>query len=318
MAVTLPPRWRTELAQAFTDNLTFKLIALLLAVAFWVWVQSEPVVEHRLKARIEYTWPDGLVDEAAPTAVTFSVSGPTGLVRIAARRELVLPIDLSQSELGTRTLDLNEISIRGLPRGVEVVQVQPPTATIALDKRITRTVKVKPLIAGSAAAGWQLKGHTVQPRTVELSGPESVLREMDEISTTAIDISGLDQDRSFDVRLNLRSRALRAQTATVVVAVDVEPELSTRELSGLAVRVNEPGWTVSPPRATVSFTGPSTAVNALSADQISLIILPGPSPATWSPDPQESAMQVRIEGEPAEVKVADVSPRQFTLEPAPP
>ncbi|MDP6934080.1 MAG: hypothetical protein QGG40_14240, partial [Myxococcota bacterium] len=51
---------RDRLLSGLTRDLAFKGSSLFFAVAVWAWVQSELVVEKKVRANLAFTWPPSL------------------------------------------------------------------------------------------------------------------------------------------------------------------------------------------------------------------------------------------------------------------
>ena len=86
---------RKRIRDGFTRDVGTKLLALVFALAIWAWVQTERVVDRRVRVRVDYNWDEELVavDEVRGSLVV-TVSGPQGLVRTLDRKSLRVPIDM--------------------------------------------------------------------------------------------------------------------------------------------------------------------------------------------------------------------------------
>ena len=67
---------RGRVRDMFTDDLPFKALATMFAIATWAWVQGEQVVEASVRARILWNWPSELaLVEDVPETLLVTVSG---------------------------------------------------------------------------------------------------------------------------------------------------------------------------------------------------------------------------------------------------
>ncbi len=96
-------------------------------------------------------------------------------------------LDLSKAKVGTSTLPLTV----DVPSGIEVVNVQPSTVTVNIEKRDTSSFPVSIVTSGEPAAGYQMGSITMEPATVSVTLPESDLKRVDKIQGS-VSIDGED------------------------------------------------------------------------------------------------------------------------------
>ena len=313
---------RAWLADALTENVGYKVLALGLAVTVWAWVASEKVVEKRSRARVDYSWPERLarVDEV-PKSVIVTLQGPQGLLSRLNSRELRLAVDLTEAELGAASVDFTERSIQGLPAGVSVVSVSPPAVDVQFDRLLKRTVRVKPVTIGEPDPRCKLISVRVSPDAVEIAGAQSLVRGISEAPTDIVDIGGLCEDRKVMVSLALKDRTVAAVGVDQVeVTVDLEPLVADRVFSEVPVVARGQGWISTPRVARVTVTGPVAAIAALDADQMVVRVdlpdrvEPGKAvSARWDLDPEKSTVDVVVSRN-REIVVSAVQPTIFSLE----
>jgi len=77
-----------------------------------------------------------------------------------------------------------------VPDGVEVLSIDPNVLRVRLDREVQQMLPVLPRLVGEPAAGSVVQTPEVRPSRVLVSGPESRLREIGSLSTTAIDLDG--------------------------------------------------------------------------------------------------------------------------------
>ena len=310
-----------RLGRLFTHNIGFKVLALGFAVGAWAWVQSEQVIEKRTRARVRYIWPDTLtrVEEVNKTLV-LTVRGPQGRVRNIPG-SLQVEVDLHEAEEGTIGVDFTERHVEGLPAGIEVVQISPPAIDVKLDKKMTRSVRVKPVHIGEPDVRVNLVSVEVEPNVVEIVGPQSLVRGISEVTTDIIDISGVLEDRVVEAPLALGARTVRPLLdKPVKVSIDVEDKVTERTFG--KVTVDTPaGWTADPQEVKVVLVGPAQKVSALSPTveaRLPEVVDPGGGPMglTWPLERAEAGGLLVEHGGGAEVSVRSVAPRSVVMEPS--
>jgi YbbR domain-containing protein len=270
---------RAEYTEAFRsvfiDNWPYKLLTLCFAVVTWALVQSQQVVEDRVRVRIEWTWPDGLVPVEAPLeTTTVTVAGIQTLMRTVRPGDLVLPIDLTAAREGDATIDLAEHAIRGLPAELRVVAINPGTLRVQLDRVLKRRVKVDARIKGEPAEGYAVREVLVSPDRVDVSGPASVVRALESVSTADVDVTGTHEDADFDVGLSLaRGGNLRlSKPGPVTVSVHVGSTMRSRMYTGVPVVVRGGRYTAEVTSVDVKVEGPEAAVSELRPDAVSVLV----------------------------------------------
>jgi len=81
------------------------------------------------------------------------------------------------------------------------VQTEPIEVTIALERRLEKSVEVVPNIKGYPEAGYELVQYTVTPSVVDAVGPEGKLKNLTSVRTEEIDLK--DRKEDFVIRIRL-------------------------------------------------------------------------------------------------------------------
>ena len=249
-------------------NFSTLLMSFLLAIAVWVSaVLSEDPNEVRLypqavKVEAVGLAPDLLVVSGLPAVVRVSLRAPRSLWMqiIDDPASVRAQVNLSNVQPGVYTVPV-QVSVAYRPS--EVVSVTPPRLEIAIDRQASKTMTVELNTRGEVAVGYYAAAPLVQPYTVEVSGPESAVKQVSAVRAE-VSIEGARETIKKEVALvavNAEGKPvsgvkLSPSRATVTVAV--------RQLGGyrdVAVKVHLMGRiangyritnvTVSPPVVTV-------------------------------------------------------------------
>lgn len=320
-------RLPSGLRAAFTEDLPYKLFALLLAWGTWAFVQGQVVVDARARVRIEYRWPEGLVRaRAVPRTLVATINGPQGAVRAVEPESLWIEVDLSEAEQGVVPVDFGALAVQRLPPGVQVVQLSPPGVEIELDRELVREVEVRPAMSGEPRPGFQVVRTRVEPAAVSLVGPQSLLQPVPFVLTEAIDIGGRDADLRLQTAIVLPDR-LQATTegssTPVEVLVEIEPIIGEALLEGVAVVVaDQPGRATDPPSLSLRLRGPIHTLQGLQAPMARLELRRPTGPGRLVVDTTDPAVDLAVTFDPpVEVELLRVEPARFDLlplgEPAP-
>lgn len=315
-------RLRSRLWHAVAHNLGLKIVSLAVAVAVWAWVQGSQEVEVRTRAVVSWELPEELVSvDPLRKSLVVTVRGSQGRARTVKRGAMSMEVDLTEAEAGPLSVDFNELRIDGVPNGLEVVQLSPPALDLTLEAPLTRRVKVKPLVMGEPAEGYRRASVEVEPDTVEIRGPESLVRGITEVPTDIIDISGATEPRTTAVPLAIKERTVAPVGGrSVQVRVEVEAEVATRRFEEVPVLVRDKGWSADVETVIVTLAGPVLEMGAVQAGQVSLIVgLPeGVDPEArqltvdYTPGEDAGAVQITYPGS-DRIEVRGLSPARFVL-----
>ncbi len=122
-----------------------KVVSLALAVALWMAVSGEEVVERGLRVPLELQqFPPGLELSGEPfTLVDVRVRGGSGTLGQVTSGDVVAMLDLRAARPGRRLFQLTPENVR-VPFGVEVVQVTPSSIAMVFEKSATRQIRIAP------------------------------------------------------------------------------------------------------------------------------------------------------------------------------
>lgn len=272
-----------DLLRAFTmrliQNPHYKLLAVVVAVGAWWYVQASDVDEQQVRVPVEWMVPGGLITvEPLPPTALVTLSGPRNALRRVVDNDLVLPVDLGASgaRLGDHSLELSPVDVRGLPSTVNALDLRPPTVSFTLDEVDVRRVTVQPVTVGEPKAGWVVTEVRLDPAVVELRGPRISLANLISVDTEPVDVSDLGHDRRFKANLVLpRGVELRGPN-TVEFRVKVEPLVEARVFSEVPVYVRgASGWSVKPAVVRVHVEGPAASLRQIrDRDVVAQVYLP--------------------------------------------
>ncbi|HEV2011659.1 MAG TPA: CdaR family protein [Candidatus Limnocylindria bacterium] len=236
-------------------------------------VRLEKVVSRSLTAQVRFANdPPSGFQAGAPSLSTSEVriTGAQSLVASVAAVFATLrfgdtPIDISTSA--------DAVAVDAAGNAVDGVQADPPTVTVnvrVLSTTSTRTVPVLWSLKGAVASGYWISRVTTDPIAVQLQGTPDRLAAVDRVETAAIDVAGLNANRSFRVPLLLPDGVSLLLPTDATVGVTVIPLSGTRpfpvvavQLTGLAVGligetdVTTVGVVVAGPAATLAALGPT-------------------------------------------------------------
>lgn len=160
-------------------NWQVMLLALFMAVCSWFLIIGREKVEIVMDMTLEVTNPpegmiikSGLVDN-----IKIRVRGPKGLVRSLTDKKLSYSVDVSKLTVGQRIIDIDVDKIPLSP-AFDVVEIQPNRLTLSVDRIARKVIGVEAKWRGRLNSDFKVVKLDVEPKMVEIRGPESVLRKI--------------------------------------------------------------------------------------------------------------------------------------------
>jgi len=255
-------------------NIWLKFLSICIASLLWLVVAGDRVVERALRVPIEFqNLPQGLeIVGESPGSVEVRLRGSSGTLGRLAQGDITAVIDLRNARPGRRLFHLTASNV-SVPYGVEVVLVAPATLPIGFENSAIRIVQVRPSIEGRVAPGYEVISVTADPATVEIVGPESSLRGLDEAMTEPISIAGGTRPVREVVTIGVADPNVRLRTPqTAEVNVQIVAGASQRTLSAVPVEARnlDNGLRARATPATIAVTvrGTQEAIKALTVKTV--------------------------------------------------
>lgn len=174
-----------------------RLLAVLLAVFVWYFVsleKRERPSERVIDATVTYLPPPGIMVLDPIQSVKVRLRGGDRRIRNLSPVQVDVVIELPAERVGRLEFHLGPDNVLR-PDDVDVVSIDPNTIRLEIDRQTTRLVPVEPRVVGEPAAGAVPMAPRVEPTAVLVTGPESRLRELAAVSTSAVRLDG----HAFDV-----------------------------------------------------------------------------------------------------------------------
>ena len=252
-------------------NFGLKAMAVGIATLLWIAVGGEKIVERSLQAPLEIENLPEAIELVGDTPGTINVrvrGTSTSLGRLTTG-DVKAVLDVATARPGRNQFHIGP-DLVSAPFGVEVSYAGPSTVSLHFERQLTKTVPVKPDVEGDAAPGYEVRGVTVEPATVEVIGPESELRDLTGAATEPIELkasAATIRERVAIAILNSEARLRTPQDA--IVTVDIRPVRTEREIRGVPVRMEhlqaDQRAQSAPPNVTVTVRGDDDALRALGA-----------------------------------------------------
>ena len=208
------------------ENWLLKLVSLAFAIVLWFFVMGERRLEVAYIVPIEYR---GLAQELmianeVPSSVDVRISGPRALLMNLSSSDISIAVDLRQLSAGVTSFKRLEESLN-IPTGLKVTRVSPSYVDVKLERVREKKVPVVVSLTGVPAESFMVDRFVVNPQKVPVSGAESELKAVSEVSTEGIDLTGVRESFSQTVALSYIGKYTGLkETKTVEVQVFLKPD----------------------------------------------------------------------------------------------
>jgi len=231
---------RHTVTRWITRDWPLKLVSIGLALGLWLLLvpaekmSSEKSLIIPLEIR---NVPAGLeiVGRPGPT-IEVTLRAPVRLLDEIGTSSLAARIDLERATVHQLEYPLNA-SMIAVPQGAEVVKIAPSKVTIKLERTAEAMIKVHATLRGKPAPGFRVSRIEIEPASVAVRGPESLVKAADAATTSPVDVSGLAQSTIFDADIILPRSELRIVSALASARVAVIIE---EDRAGAAARKKRP------------------------------------------------------------------------------
>jgi YbbR-like protein len=233
-----------------------RFISLGLALVLWYFVGGEDIVNKNIMVPVEIiNLPrDLVISNQFKKEIEVSVTGPRSQVLDMGSHAVSRQVDLAEATPGTMVLE-NSNDVISVPRGVKVLRIQPKSVILSLDKMIQKKFSVNPVTSGTLAQDYIMKEIRMEPDSISITGPETVLAPFEVLRTKPIDINGLRASTEIQVPLELDPVIVELIGATTITAsLEIIEETIQKKISNFQVEVKKDGVLQRVTPATVSIT----------------------------------------------------------------
>jgi YbbR domain-containing protein len=138
---------------------------------------------------------------------------------------------------GRRLFHLAPDDVR-VPFGVEVKSVSPATTTLVFERTTTKTVPVVPSIEGQPAPGYAVEQIVTEPSEVEVVGPETALRGLQQAVTEPVPIEGATSSVRESVTIGMPNSSARLKSnRNARVFVQIAATRTDRTMANVPIRM---------------------------------------------------------------------------------
>ena len=206
-----------------TENLGWKILAIVIAAGLWYGFVSEQEMATSLPVAVQFqNVPSDLeMSSESLDRLFLRLRGPATRLNAASLSHVAVEFDLSQVQRpGEHTFTLGPANLV-LPAGVYATRIMPSQIRITFDRRISREVPVDVRYTGPPPQGYRIARQQIVPDKVRITGPESRVSNVQAAPTDPIDLSSTISNTEFRVPAFLPDGQVRFDSEAPMVSVRV-------------------------------------------------------------------------------------------------
>lgn len=231
------------------SNLGLKVLSLLLAFAVWFVVSTprrEPVSERAFAAPLSLVrMPrDLVIITQVPDTVTVRLRGRATELRSLSSQNLEVVLDLNWVTPGEASITIGRQAI-AVPPGIEVVAMEPSKLRFRVEQVRQKVVAVRPLLIGQPPRGYIAGDPVVNPDHAFVSGPLSLIRNLEDVATERIIMTGRTDTFTQNVSIVTDSPLIRVIDPTltqvmVPITGEIGPQAPVTDTADTATTATSP------------------------------------------------------------------------------
>ena len=206
----------------FMENLTFKILSVALALFLWFFVTFKGQTETSVEVPLEFknTPAEMEILKQSVRKINISISARERILKELVQSDIRVIVDLSNAKLGENFIPITKSSVK-LPRGIEILRIEPSQLKLFIDEKTQKIVPVKVRLTGNPDKGITVVSVTSNPSSLKIEGAKKELDRIHVIKTEPVDIEGISEDLSSQVKIDPEGRIFRTDKDTVYVNVKV-------------------------------------------------------------------------------------------------
>jgi len=281
-----------KISEILRRNLEFKILSIVLAVIFWLWINSQ--VDTSISTKNSLNVPLDIRNQPANLVIVSNI--PPITVRInntqgVSVSDLYAYVDLTGAVPGQHSFEVK----MNTPQGVTIESISPKTVILTLDLVKDKILPVDVSITGKPEKGFVVGEYQVNPSVVNVRGPTSILDKLESVSVE-VNVTGaketmrvarpvtfkdIKNEGIFAPDPNLKS--LNAFPDTVEVLVPIYPqELASKTVPIRVTTTGQPAEgmmvrMVKPVPSYVQLLGDEEALNQIQYINLSNVDVSGMS-----------------------------------------
>jgi YbbR domain-containing protein len=217
-----------DVRKLLLDNWPIKLTSFLLSLTIWFYVTSKGKTEMAFAVPLELrNVPQGMtVVGDVPATIEVRLQGQERMLReMASLKQVVGSVDLGRGKEGENRIPLSPDDIRR-PAGVHVTHLSPSEITVKLERLEQRILRLRAVLFGTPAPGYQVAAVTINPARITLEGAASVIKTFSVLQTMPIDIQDAKDPITVEPKIDYQGKAVKILEQDISVTISIHKERS--------------------------------------------------------------------------------------------
>jgi len=251
--------------ELLSQNRQAKILALVITIVIWIVVVSKSKETRTVEVKTKILLPKNkmLVNSPEKSIRVVAKGNKFAFARISDEsRTLVVDLRKQESDRAMLYFDSRKFLFSNY---LEIEQISPKEIIYSMSKRITKKVKVNPYLDGQPLNGWRVKGVTIDPEYIEVTGPESELAAIDSVVTDRVVLNGLKTGITSKLSVLFRSPHISSiSVKDVLIKVDIKRDVRSIVFKNIPVALENGGFAdFYPSSISVKLKGPVEKLNQL-------------------------------------------------------
>jgi len=200
-----------------------------------------------------------------PKGVSLTIRGPAAIVNRFANQLPAYSLDLSGTTAGATPIPVNS-DLLNLPPELTEVEIHPPQLLIKLETAVVKNVPVAVNLMGQPAPGFMVVDTLVEPATVTVTGPQSLIDTVERILTQPITIDGQSESFRKEIAVTIpEAVVLRTPSPIATVDIRIAERIDTRKILDIPVTTSPLQFStvIAPPVIELEIRGPERTLDLL-------------------------------------------------------
>ncbi|ORJ63047.1 CdaR family protein [Geothermobacter hydrogeniphilus] len=213
---------------SLAQNWFLKLISLIFALVLWFFVMGERRQEIGLSVPLNLgNIPEGMmIANEVPNLIDVRISGPRTLLMNLSPQDISISVDLKGLEPGITSFKRLDERLN-IPSALRVTRLSPSYVDVKLERVKKKSVPVKVAVSGEPPEGYKLVKVSIKPSKVTIEGAESELKNVHQVQTEPVDLTGVKESFTLMVPVAYRgtyTRLIGQAAVEVQVTIKGPPE----------------------------------------------------------------------------------------------
>lgn len=259
--------------KAFTANLGLKAVAFCAALILVAYQRSQDdertrTVAFNVDAQLPPASRNRELMTTIPPSIRVTVQGSTRSLEELSSSSNSLELDLRNGTVQYVRFTPDRFQ---LPPGTRIKAIEPPGLELEWQDVIKRHVPIQSSVTGVVAEGHEVAQVNVDPETIEVTGPKSLVNVIQSVRVAPFDITGLSTG-VYQRQLALDpppARTTYVDRANAEVTVEIRRRMTSANFSRLPVEVvGALDARTTPERVDVTVKGPPEVIRGLQPELV--------------------------------------------------